>query len=240
MSELKNVANFPWQPQSFITGNLAIGNLCQNLILRFKTERGVHAETLLVAIGAITGFAAQNAVWKGVQKGAVPAGRFNVVTTKAGEKFYFGDALNAYLLPQPGGTDLTLWTLVAGQAVQLGIPGSELPSLNDMFSYVAKTIGSENFGVPRVPPEHKSHLTLYQVLKMTWPLACQIMRLPLPEKIPAQEPPLQEGHWPIVMSVVAAQLLKRTKDVLDPRLGIALIMETAIAASKVDPASLQK
>jgi hypothetical protein len=61
MATTTSVTSYPWQPESTITGNLAIGNLRDNLLKRSKTERGTHAETLLTAVGALAGFAAQNA-----------------------------------------------------------------------------------------------------------------------------------------------------------------------------------
>jgi hypothetical protein len=42
-------------------------------------------------------------------------------------------------------------------------------------------------------------------------------------------------HWPVVVALVAKQLITLAKDTLNPRLSVALIMEAAIAASKVDP-----
>lgn len=51
----------PWYPKTPIRGNLAVGNLRENLLARLKTERGVHTETLATGIGVIVGFAAQNA-----------------------------------------------------------------------------------------------------------------------------------------------------------------------------------
>src|SRR5690348_5312014 len=54
---------YPWAGTGDeIAVNLAIGSLRDSLIKWLTTERGVHAETLIVATGAIAGFAAINAV----------------------------------------------------------------------------------------------------------------------------------------------------------------------------------
>src|SRR6266700_1496809 len=54
---------YPWAgTDDEIVVNLAIGSLRDSLMRWLTTERGVHAETLLVSIGAIAGFAAQRAV----------------------------------------------------------------------------------------------------------------------------------------------------------------------------------
>ena len=55
MATPQPVTSYPWQPESFITGNLAIGNFRENLLRALKTERGVPSETVLTAIGALTG-----------------------------------------------------------------------------------------------------------------------------------------------------------------------------------------
>ena len=38
--------------------------------------------------------------------------------------------------------------------------------------------------------------------------------------------------------MVAQQFVSQAKDVVDPRVGVALVMEAAIAMSKVDPAAV--
>src|ERR1043165_8205749 len=51
---------YPWEGTGDeIVVNLAIGSLRDSLMQWLTSERGVHAETLLVSIGAIAGFAAQ-------------------------------------------------------------------------------------------------------------------------------------------------------------------------------------
>jgi hypothetical protein len=41
-----SIASYPWQPESTITGNLAIGNLRENLLKSLETPRGIHSETI--------------------------------------------------------------------------------------------------------------------------------------------------------------------------------------------------
>src|SRR3979490_1823461 len=63
----------PWKntPDEIVV-NLATGSLRESMLGWLKTERGVHAETLMVAIGALAGFAGQNAVWTRIAKRDVP------------------------------------------------------------------------------------------------------------------------------------------------------------------------
>jgi len=52
--------------------NLALGNLHASMLQWLKDEAGVHAETLMVAIGALAGFAGQNAALVRIEKRDVP------------------------------------------------------------------------------------------------------------------------------------------------------------------------
>ena len=65
----------------------------------YRDERGVHAETILSAAGALAGFAAQQALWEGVVRPRKLTAKqvFMRVTTKSGETFFFGDFLNRIL-----------------------------------------------------------------------------------------------------------------------------------------------
>src|SRR5689334_20578426 len=64
---------YPWAGTGDeIVVNLAIGSLRDSLIKWLTTERGVHAETLLVATGAIAGFAALSAARERVKTRDVP------------------------------------------------------------------------------------------------------------------------------------------------------------------------
>src|SRR5438105_10149177 len=64
---------YPWAgTDDLIAVNLAIGSLRDTLTMRLTSERGVHAETLLVSIGAIAGFAARAAVDERIKNRDVP------------------------------------------------------------------------------------------------------------------------------------------------------------------------
>jgi len=249
--ELREIT-FPWQPDGEITANLAIGSLRESLLTWLKSERGVHAETLMVVIGAIAGFAGQNAVWQTVGKLGRPVpqlerdkpppadGSFLFVLSGSGERFYVGELLNGYLVPEAGagaGNKYPLWNFVAAAAVEAGVPLSNLPDYREMFQHVAKTIGTGAFGVPRTEPNHRPHLHPRQALELFWPSVKFILsRTDGPG--PAKGNSVAPEYWPIVVALVARQFLTMTKDTLDPRLSLALIMESAIAMSKVDPKTI--
>jgi hypothetical protein len=52
---------------------------------------------------------------------------------------------------------------------------------------------------------------------------------------PAKGRNVPPEYWPLISALVAGQFLTMAKGTLDPKLGVALIMESAIVASKIDP-----
>jgi hypothetical protein len=165
------VTSYPWQPESFITGNLAIGNLRENLLKSLKTPRGIHSETLLTAVGALAGFAAQNAALARVTSQAqqavtVPAGSIVVAGTKSGERFLFGDAINIHLFPEPNST-LPLFAIVGGAVIQAGLTPDQLPDYKEMARHVAAVVGGPEFGILRAPKDHQPQLQPIELLLWT-------------------------------------------------------------------------
>jgi hypothetical protein len=243
MTTTTPVTNYPWQPASTNTGNLAIGNFKEGLMKGLRTERGIHAETCLTAVGALAGFAAQNAALNGVtsteREPGNPPLSIAIARTTNGESFVFGDAINVYLFQEPRSL-LPLIALVSGAAVQSGVPQGELPDCQEMAAHVAHTVGSAEFGTIRTPKDHAPHRQPLELLRQFWPLTRSVLRLAAPKRfLRAQEKPLQEIHWPIAISVVASQLLFMTRKSLDPRIGAALIMESAIITSKINPETIE-
>jgi len=253
------LSELPWKGSSDdeITANLAIGSLRDSLMLWLKTDRGgVHAETLLVSIGALTGFAAQNAVWTRLSKRDIPMPDANDATadalsdylrdkgllvsakTPSGETLYFGDLINGYLVQSAGSKySLALWSAIAAAALEAGVKPSELPDPRAMFRQIAASAGTLEFGIPTAAREHQPQMLPRQALDRYWPRAKFILtRTDGPG--PAQGRSVPPEYWPLIGTMVASQFVRTTKDTLDPRIGLGLLMESAIAMSKVDPKSV--
>jgi len=209
MTTTTTVTSYPWQPESTITGNLAIGNLRENLMKALKNQRGIHTETLLTAVGAVAGFAAQNAALTQITSPNPTAPRLSIAIARGrgGEKYVFGDAVNVYLFPEPNST-LPLSALIGGAVIQAGLTPDQLPNHQEMAKHVAAVVGSPQFGLLRAPKEHQPQLQPLELLRKLWPLTRDVMRLPLPKGFPPdREPQLKEIHWPIIVSLVAAQFI---------------------------------
>src|ERR1043166_7578132 len=164
---------YPWSgTDDEIVVNLAIGSLRDSLMRWLTSERGVHAETLLVSIGAIAGFSAQTAALERMNRRDVPlpagfdkampredfhtylreAGLILIARTKdTGEQFYFGDLINGYLVQQKTTVGHSLFAILAAAAIEAGAKPTELPDMPGLFRHVSSTVGKPDFGILRPP-----------------------------------------------------------------------------------------
>jgi len=186
--------------------------IAARLMAFFKTERGVHVESYLVCLGALAGYACQVSM-RETAKGATLV----VAQGKDGKTYFFGDVLNTPLAESP----LSLWSLIGGILQTLGKP---LPDLGELFTYVTSTVGGGQFGIPRMPEDKSPGDLPINYLKVMGPPL-----YPVAKRF-CDEPP----HLPLLFGLTIQTLLVQAKDVIDPTLAARIVMETAIAMSKVD------
>lgn len=235
----ETVGAYPWQPASTITGNFAIGGLRENLLQWMTTDRGVHVESLAGAVGALAGFAGQCAALSRAEaktraRGHADQDDLLLVQVTSGETYLYGELLNQPLFGSGPDGGLALWNIVGGAAVQAGVPMSGLPDFAAIARRTAQVLGSPDFEKLGVEPAHQPHMSPRQALAKLWAATEALLRNPLPKGAPS-EPPLQEVHWPVVLSLVAGQVVGLTKDALDPRITARIIVEAAVIASKIHP-----
>ncbi|MDF3020462.1 MAG: hypothetical protein K0Q92_1765 [Steroidobacteraceae bacterium] len=183
-----------------------------------KDQRGIHLETLFCALGALAGRACQESVRaRALAEGKPADALFEIVTTSDGKTYYFGDALN-----QPLAEDrVSLWSLVAGAAAHDG--ARQLPDLNEIFAHNARVLGSGQFGVPRLPPEHPVRGRPIDYATKLWPSV-------KPEMAGlAGEPRM----WPVSIGLAIQELMAQTHGSLAPEIVARIVMESAIPVSKI-------
>ncbi len=234
------VAQLPWagRTEEEMVAKLAIISLHHSLLNVLKNERGIHSETLMVAIGAIAGHAAAYAVWETMIKpGHLQLGRdIHTVEVKgSSDKFYFGNSINAFLVPEKPET-LPLWNQIAGSAVATGVPAAELPDVREMFRHNADAVGTPAFGIVRAPDDHMPGWTAPQAINALWHFVKPILGRADNPGYAGYSVPVEQ--WPLVVAIVAGQYVTMAKDVLNPQLSVRFIMEAAIATSKMDPNSV--
>lgn len=208
-----------------------------------RAEAGVHAETLLTAVGALTGFAAQHAaLLRGAtvtsKSGFVPKNSVVVAGSNSGQQFLFGDWINLHLFPEQGNR-LSLFSFVAGAALKAGVDKKNLPGCAEIAAHVARAVGTANFGIVRAPERNQPHLPPLELVKRLWIPVTKLLQLPAPEQMHVSEPPLSQLHWPVILSIVASQFITATKDTLSPVTGSALVMEAAVITWKISPEAIQ-
>lgn len=202
-----------------IGAKLGSKDITQRLITAMKSERGVHIESLLCALGSLAGYACQASVRaKAVALGLAETSHLTVVDTKDGKRYFFGEHLNQPLAESP----YSVLALVAGAAQQAG--STKSPDVGGIFKHVADTVGTGVFGRPRVPEQHRPHDLPVNYVHNLWPGLLPIIRnfCPNPE------------HWPILLGLSIQEVIDLGKQTLDPYLSVRLVMESAIPMSKID------
>jgi hypothetical protein len=193
--------------------------LTQRLLSALKSERGVHVESLLCALGALAGYACQASVRSdGVAQGLKEKEIFMVVGTASGKHYFFGDKLNAPLAE----SKLSVWSISGGGAQKAGC--EILPDVSEIFKHVTDSIGKESFGKPRVPSKHVAAELPIVYVQTLWPLV-----LPLLTEF-CKKP----EHWPILVSLSIQEVISMGKGVVEPCLALTLVMESAVPMSKVN------
>ena len=191
--------------------------LNDHIMAALKTERGIHFESFLCVLGSLGGYACQICARENLQKGPRKDNDFVVVTDKDGKEYYFGDLINSPLVE----SNYSIWSFVAGALQNLG---KVIPEITDIFKHVSDTIGTENFGIPRVPEGHSPGRTPLQYLNEAgahlFPIAKEYCDTP--EELPA------------LFGIAIQQAIFMGKDTLDPVISANLIMECAIPMSKVN------
>jgi hypothetical protein len=230
---------WPWEPDQSVAAQLAISSLVKFLPKSLARNDRLQAETLFCVIGALTGFAAQYALRQEHLASGEAKESDIFVTAEApnGERYFFGDRLNAILVPETL-ESLTVFSVLGGEALKLGAAKEELSDCHDIFERTAKSIGTPGFGVPELPPGHKPFLMPRRAVEIFWPSILNAFTrepiVPVPGfKLVAPR------HWPLVLAAVAASFMPPTKGLLAPVLALQIFMEAAISMSKIDQSAVR-
>ena len=185
---------------------------------QIKQQGRIHAETILTEIGALAGFAAQISIRKSViePQGLDPNTVLIEVITKNGEKYYFSDLLNWILFENLSQPPYSIWAYLLA-----AVPGETralLPDVAEIVSYAARTIGTRQFGVPRLPAGHMSRKLPRAALEENW-------RMVQDELTASGRDP---AEWQFDLAVAAQWQMLTSRDMLALPLAAAIVMEAAI------------
>jgi hypothetical protein len=202
-----------------LKAKMGANDVFQRLLIAMKDQKGVHVESLLCVLGTLAGYSCQASIRKELieEKGLSEDKAFVIVECADGSKYYFGDALNKPLAE----SQYSVWSLSAGAVNHLG--AEQLIDINEIFTHVSQTVGSSEFGKLRLPEEHNTGDLPYNYLKALWPVFLPIIQFYCP---PSQ--------WPILFGLAIQECIFFAKDVIDPLLALSIVMESAVAMSKVN------
>ena len=210
--------------------------------LQFELRRGrdLQHEAVLCALGALAGYAAQQAIREALVKtGQLTLDQaFAVIETRSGEVFFFGELLNTVIVAQDGGRNnsgnganggpghASIWKIVSEGGYDAG--AINLPDVIDIIKHCAATVGRDEFGIPRVADAHMPNIQPREAVSRFWPAT----RRKLADKDPMS--------WPLHLAMAARSLIVSLKHAVRPDIAVQIVMEAAVPMSKIDPVSLPK
>ena len=210
--------------------------------LQFELRRGrdIQQEAVLCALGALAGYAAQQAIREALVKtGKLTLDQaFAVIETRSGEVFFFGELLNAVIVAQDGARNgahtgngastghASIWKIVSEGGRDAG--AINLPDVTDIIKNCAATVGRDEFGIPRVADAHMPNILPREAVSRFWPAARR--------KLAGKDP----MSWPLHLAMAARSLIVSLKHAVRPDIAVQIVMEAAVPMSKIDPVSLPK
>jgi hypothetical protein len=178
----------------------------------------LHARSLLCALGAIAGHACQASVR--AQSVATSRGAdapFIVIVGADGKRYLSGDAMNGPLAEHK----MSVWNLAAGAAQLHGTQA--LPNLDEIFEYNASVVGTQKFGMPRLPRDQPVSGMPIEFAKRMWPAA----------QATAIRHTGNPKLWPIAAALAVQEAIAVTKEIISPEIAVRIVMESAIPVSKI-------
>ena len=208
------------------------------LQLELRRGRDVQPEAVLCALGALAGYAAQQAIRETLVKtGKLTLDQaFAVIETRSGEVFFFGELLGAVIVARDGAHNgngacngpghASIWKIVSEGGRDAG--AINLPDVTDIIKNCAATVGRDEFGIPRVADAHMPNILPREAVSRFWPAARR--------KLAGKDP----MSWPLHLAMAARSLIVSLKHAVRPDIAVQIVMEAAVPMSKIDPVSLPK
>lgn len=215
----------------------ATGDIGGFILTNYRDASGrLHTANAVNALGALAGIFAQVQARALLQAGAIAQSNETLleVATSAGEKLYFGDAINLCLLE---GTreHPSFWNIAAGAAGDPKI--GEKIDLLELARRVARDAGTPAFGVPRIDARYKLSERPADVVRKHGPV---LLRRFLEIDLHPSKLTMVFGAAAQTLAAFAAGEVRETPvNIPMKRVDIVrLYMEAAVPASKLDLAAV--
>lgn len=190
----------------------------QWLLQQLKTERGVHAETLMAMAGIVMGQSTQASLWAEAQRnGGRGLEGLHLVRCQDDTCYVIGEPLNRRLME---GYD-SPWALLQEAAQQEGC--GSLPDGEDVLLEGIQRLCTATFGTPQVPAAHQP-----EVLKPAEQAELWLLIRPL-----CLGCCLDPREWPLFGGLLGVRALRLVSAQLAPEVAFRLAMDSAIDAAKI-------
>lgn len=238
-----NSAEAPSPASSYPPRSVA-ATLAERSIARLFTKHIARkdrqaADTLFCAAGAVAGFAAQQAVIEQLRVRGVqpPCDGLTVIQASNGARYLVGDRLDALLFCDRS-EGVCVHSIMSGAAIHYGATAAELPDCREIAEHVLRSLGTPEFGIPRLPEWPGSWLLPRTAVQLFWPAASTALTRKPIAWLPVLRP-VEPHHWPLLLAKVGVLLMDR----MEPSGAAAaralnVFMEAAIPMSRIEAASL--
>jgi hypothetical protein len=197
-----------------------------------QDARGVHAETLIAALAGLAGYAclvSARSVVAMLRSASGPATRrvengsdnlaIDRITGADGQIYSRGRAIDRPLFEDR----LSVSNVILGLAPAYGI--NALPDMSELLAHVAGSIGTPEFGRPRLAPGgYPPTEPPAAFVRAFWLVLLPKARLfcPLPEQ------------WPVLYAFATQQAIALCRDAVPPEIAMRLALESAVPMSRLE------
>lgn len=172
---------------------------------QLQTRGDTRPESLLCALGALAGFACQ------------VSARTNAFAHGMPERDRMTEDLSLLLF----GMEYSVWGLLAGAARHHGC--TRLPEPAEIWAHVGKTIGTPEFGIPRIPGQHLARDLPADYLRLLWPMLKPVMARY------CNNP----AHWPIMCALALQQAIDVGQGRIDAEMAMRMALESALPMARI-------
>ena len=195
----------------------AAGIILDRMLGAMSSDRGVHIESLFTALGSHAGHACQLAALDGLAREDPDYTGLSYIEVQGanGDTYLYGDAINRPL----AASSYSFWELVGTKLRELN---AEVPDANEYFAHSAATAGTAEFGLPRYAEgtaagdTPRGYLPSFETLQPTY-----LASAPDPQQ------------WPVAYGIAVRSALELTGGQFDYGVLARIVMDSAIATSKL-------
>lgn len=179
------------------------------------TGSRIHAETILLAAGALAGVAARSDTeYRGVEELLRISGAHDLVAQPNGEKALKEIAIWALIKKVDPGS-LSVWRIIAGGIIHDG--ATEIPDMNTLWKVTFERRDKEGWGSAVIDRAHATHENAFSCVSRLWPQAHLILDMAV-----------RRGSAAFEAASAAQILLTRSKKVLPLNVGASLVMQGTV------------